>query len=148
MADWATRALGWLVDTGFSIAISIVGRIGGAIIGAVSGALGALISLLFGLVGLAYLVIQLVKQGNTGQTVGKKIVGLMVINESTGQPIGPGLSIVRYIAHIADVLTCFVGYLFPLWDPKRQTFADKIMGTVVVTVPKQPFNPQDLYTTT
>jgi len=27
-----------------------------------------------------------------------------------------------------------VGYLFPLWDAKRQTFADKIMTTVCLPV--------------
>ena len=27
---------------------------------------------------------------------------------------------------------CYFGWLFPLWDAKRQTFADKIIGTVVV----------------
>jgi hypothetical protein len=32
-----------------------------------------------------------------------------------------------------DSIICFVGYLFPLWDPKRQTIADKIMTTVVTT---------------
>lgn len=26
-----------------------------------------------------------------------------------------------------------IGYLFPLWDHKRQTFADKILTTVVTT---------------
>jgi uncharacterized RDD family membrane protein YckC len=30
---------------------------------------------------------------------------------------------------------CYVGYLWPLWDDKRQTFADKILGTVVVERP-------------
>jgi hypothetical protein len=30
-----------------------------------------------------------------------------------------------------------IGYLWPLWDGKRQTFADKIVGTVVIR-PAQP----------
>jgi len=33
-------------------------------------------------------------------------------------------------AHIIDGLICNIGYLFPLWDAKRQTIADKIMSTV------------------
>ncbi|MDQ1539752.1 MAG: hypothetical protein QOH29_478, partial [Actinomycetota bacterium] len=28
----------------------------------------------------------------------------------------------------------YLGYLWPLWDSKRQTFADKILKTVVVNV--------------
>jgi len=35
--------------------------------------------------------------------------------------------------HIVDGLSLFIGYLWPLWDKKRQTFADKIMSTVVVS---------------
>jgi uncharacterized RDD family membrane protein YckC len=42
------------------------------------------------------------------------------------------MAFVRDIAHIVDSVICFVGYLFPLWDSKRQTLADKIVGTVVV----------------
>lgn len=33
-------------------------------------------------------------------------------------------------------MICNIGYLFPLWDPKRQTIADKIMKTVVINAPK------------
>ena len=50
----------------------------------------------------------------------------------TGQPIGGGMSFVRQLLHIVDGLPCYIGYLWPLWDDKRQTFSDKIMTTVVV----------------
>ncbi len=46
------------------------------------------------------------------------------------------MSFVRAILHILDALPCLIGYLWPLWDSKRQTFADKIMGTVVIDQPK------------
>ena len=36
-------------------------------------------------------------------------------------------SIVRQLAHIVDGIFCYVGYLWPLWDGKRPTLADKIM---------------------
>ena len=36
----------------------------------------------------------------------------------------------RQIAHYVDQFVCYLGYLWPLWDDKRQTLADKIMGTV------------------
>jgi uncharacterized RDD family membrane protein YckC len=147
LAEWPQRALGYLIDAAFAVAIVIVGIIVAAILGVVSSALGTLVGILIYLVAIAYFIVQLVKQGNTGQTIGKKIVGLKVLKEETGQPIGPGMSVVRYLAHIVDSLICYIGWLFPLWDAKKQTIADKIMGTVVVVVPKQPFNPQDLYTT-
>jgi hypothetical protein len=40
------------------------------------------------------------------------------------------MSVVRQLAHVIDTAICYIGYLFPLWDPKRQTIADKIMSTI------------------
>jgi uncharacterized RDD family membrane protein YckC len=76
------------------------------------------------------------KQGRTGYTVGKGVLGIKLIKQDTGQPMGAGLSFVRQIAHIVDAIPCYLGYFWPLWDSKRQTFADKIMSTVVIEQPK------------
>jgi uncharacterized RDD family membrane protein YckC len=73
------------------------------------------------------------RQGNTGQTIGKQIVSIKLIRELDGQPVGPGMSFVRQLAHFLDSLACYVGWLWPLWDAKNQTFADKLCGTVVVS---------------
>lgn len=72
-----------------------------------------------------------VRQGRTGQSIGKSILKLRLISVATGQPIGGGMAFVRDLAHIADG-PFFVGYLFPLWDARKQTFADKMVNTVVV----------------
>lgn len=72
------------------------------------------------------------RQGRTGQTVGKSALGITLISERTRQPIGAGMAFVRYLAHFIDQIPCYVGYLWPLWDAKRQTFADKILSTIVV----------------
>jgi hypothetical protein len=52
--------------------------------------------------------------------------------EATGQPVGGGLGIGRYFLHIVDSIPCYIGYLWPLWDAKKQTFADKLVKTLVV----------------
>ena len=70
------------------------------------------------------------RQGTTGSSIGKSIMKFKVVSEKTGQPIGFGMSIVRQLAHIIDGAICYIGYLFPLWDAKRQTIADKIMSTI------------------
>ena len=70
------------------------------------------------------------RQGTTGSSIGKSVLKFKVVSEATGQPIGFGLSVVRQIAHFVDAIICYIGYLFPLWDAKRQTIADKIMSTV------------------
>jgi uncharacterized RDD family membrane protein YckC len=77
-----------------------------------------------------------IRQGRTGYSIGKSALGIKLVGERTGQPIGAGLSFVRQLAHIVDSLPCNLGYLWPLWDRKRQTFADKIMNTVVLDQPQ------------
>ncbi|NMH98514.1 RDD family protein [Pseudonocardia sp. K10HN5] len=72
------------------------------------------------------------RQGTTGQSVGKKIVGTRLVTAATGQPVGFGLAIGRQLAHILDGLPFYLGYLWPLWDERRQTFADKVCNTLVV----------------
>ncbi|WP_264917167.1 RDD family protein, partial [Mycobacterium kiyosense] len=70
------------------------------------------------------------KQGTTGSSIGKSIMKFKVVSEVSGQPLGFGMSLVRQIAHLVDAIICYIGFLFPLWDKKRQTLADKIMTTV------------------
>ena len=61
----------------------------------------------------------------------KRAVGLRLLREQDGQVIGAGLSVARYFVHLLDSYS-IVGYLWPIWDDKKQTFADKILKTVVV----------------
>ena len=78
------------------------------------------------------------RQGKTGQSVGKSAMKFKVISEKSWQPIGFWLSLVRQIAHYIDQLICYIGYLFPLWDDKRQTIADMLMRTICVPRNMQP----------
>ncbi|MBA8795409.1 putative RDD family membrane protein YckC [Friedmanniella endophytica] len=74
-------------------------------------------------------------QGRTGQTLGKRVLKIRLINEANGAPIGAGMAFARDLVHYLDGVA-YVGYLWPLWDEKRQTFADKLLKTVVVDVPE------------
>jgi uncharacterized RDD family membrane protein YckC len=132
LASWGTRAVGYLIDAAGPVAVYIFCFI-----------LALAAHVLIVLAYLAGLGIQLwwaYQLGETGQTPGMRVMGIKCIGQSTGQPIGFGLAIVRALAHIIDGVICSIGYLFPLWDAQRQTLADKIMSTVVVTVPKQSFS--------
>ncbi|RDG35810.1 RDD family protein [Streptomyces corynorhini] len=81
---------------------------------------------------LAIFIWQVIQEGSTGQTVGKKVVGIRLLRESDGQPIGGGMAFVRTLAHFLDNIACYIGWLWPLWDQKKQTFADKVCSTVVI----------------
>ena len=72
--------------------------------------------------------------GTTGQSTGKRIVGTRLIDERTGEVIGGATGIGRYLLHILDALPFWLGFLWPLWDTKRQTWADKMVRSIVVTV--------------
>ncbi len=98
-------------------------------------AIGQLLQWAANLLGLAYLVWDYgYRQGTTGSSLGKSVMKIKVVSEVTGQPIGFGMSVVRQLAHFVDAIICFIGFLFPLWDAKRQTLADKIMTTVVLPI--------------
>ncbi|MEU9150822.1 RDD family protein [Streptomyces sp. NPDC048417] len=122
-ANWGQRFLGTLVDGLVFLVPYIL-----VIVGKDTPALAAIGGL--ALLGLA--IWQLIMEGRTGQTVGKKALGIRLVKEATGQPIGVGMAFVRRIAHILDSLACYLGWLWPAWDSKRQTFADKVCGTIVI----------------
>ncbi|WP_157953144.1 RDD family protein [Nocardioides allogilvus] len=89
------------------------------------------------IMGLAFFIWNsCIKQGRTGYSIGKGVMGIKLVKAETGQPIGAGMSFVRQLAHILDALPCYLGFLWPLWDAKRQTFADKVIGTYVIDQPK------------
>jgi uncharacterized RDD family membrane protein YckC len=120
-AAWPKRALGGLIDfVGPGIVAGLIGR--------GNSALGSLLYI----AALAWGLYNAYQGGATGQSVGKKVAGTRLLAEATGQPPGGGLGIGRYFVHILDALPCYLGFLWPLWDGKRQTFADKILKTVVV----------------
>ena len=80
---------------------------------------------------------RVIQQGRTGQSVGKSVMNIVLVSSSTGEPPGGGTAFVREVAHIVDGLL-YIGYLWPLWDGRRQTFADKIVGTVVAAPGQTP----------
>lgn len=153
---WFTRVLAWIIDY---VPAALITGIGYALLAAtrdcvtlgqseygdlfgdaysdaqVCGAstTGQASIVVFSLLTLAYVLWNYgYRQGRTGSSVGKSILGFRVVSEKTWQLIGFGPSVLRQIAHVLDSIVCYVGYLFPLWDAKRQTFADKIMSTVCV----------------
>jgi uncharacterized RDD family membrane protein YckC len=131
-ASWGTRVAATLIDSLLQIvpviALIILGVAMGNAAGGILIVLGYLAS--FGI----YIWNIVFRQGNTGQTVGKQWLSVKLIRESDGPVVGPGMSFVRNLAHILDQLPCYLGYFWPLWDAKRQTFADKVCSTVVIDV--------------
>jgi len=70
--------------------------------------------------------------GGRGATVGQRSLGLRLVDQNTGQPIGTGRAIGRYFASILSAIPCYLGYLWMLWDDQKQTWHDKMTSSVVV----------------
>ena len=122
-ANWGQRVGAYLIDYVPIFVLEIIGAI----------SRNTFVILLVGLASLAWWIYnRCLVAGRTGQSLGKRTLNLRLISENTGEPIGGGMAFARDICHILDSLACYIGWLFPLWDAKRQTFADKIISTVVV----------------
>ena len=89
-------------------------------------------------IGLAYFIY--FEGSPSGQTLGKRVLGIRVIDYATGGPLGYGKAFLRYIGRIVSGAVCVLGYLWMLWDKEKQTWHDKIAGTVVVPVSDYPVN--------
>jgi Mce-associated membrane protein len=89
---------------------------------------------------VALVVVLLALQGYTGATPGKRVVGIAVVRASTGRPVGLVTSALRVVAHLLDAIL-LIGYLRPLWDAKCRTFADSMVGTLVLQTRDAPLHP-------
>jgi uncharacterized RDD family membrane protein YckC len=96
-------------------------------------ALGLVFSLALGIGYFGYL-----EGSKSGQTVGKRAMGIRVIDYNTGGPIGFGRALIRYVGRIVSYVPCFLGYLWMLWDKEKQTWHDKFASDVVVPVSSYP----------
>jgi Mce-associated membrane protein len=66
----------------------------------------------------------------TGWSLGRSVFGIAVVRRD-GTPAGPLRLLLRDLAHVVDTLSVFVGWLWPLWDERRRTFADMLVRTEV-----------------
>lgn len=76
--------------------------------------------------------------GPTGQTLGKRGVGIRVIDFDNGGPIGYGRAFVRWIGRYVSAVVILLGYFWMLWDSEKQCWHDKFANDVVVPVDAYP----------
>jgi uncharacterized RDD family membrane protein YckC len=95
-----------------------------------------LASLLAVLIDFAYYVY--FEGGATGQTIGKRVLGIRVIDFNSGGPIGYGRALLRAVVEIFSGWILLLGYLWMLWDREKQTWHDKAATSVVVPVDAYP----------
>lgn len=69
--------------------------------------------------------------GATGQTPGKMIFGLRVV-QVTGEKMTFGIGFLRWVGYIISSIIFNFGFIWIAFDGKKQGWHDKIAGTVVV----------------
>ena len=158
VADFGPRLLGNLIDVGLTllgliptfIGIGVLiaaaptnvtydefgngtatgGDAGLAVVGGLLIALGALVSFAI------WLWNRVFRMGRTGQSVGKQVIGLRLLDEKTGRPIGAWMCFLRDLVSGIVNQVFYLAYLWMLWDPDKQTLGDKAVHSTVVVVPK------------
>ena len=70
-----------------------------------------------------------------GTTVGSLVFGLKVVC-TNGEPVNLMIALVRSLASVFSGLVLFLGFFWAGWDREKQSWHDKIAGTVVVEMPK------------
>jgi uncharacterized RDD family membrane protein YckC len=69
----------------------------------------------------------------SGFTPGKALLGLRVVR-SDGRPVNLGRAVLRLIAYLIAALPLFLGFIWILFDNRRQGWHDKIARTYVIYV--------------
>ena len=126
-ASFGQRLGAYLIDV---ILITIVELIVWAIS---NQAVASVVGLVAGLAYFTYF-----EGGETGQTLGKRALGIRVYDFAGGGAIGYGRAFVRYLGKIISSIPCLLGFLWMLWDKEKQTWHDKLATTVVVPVSDYP----------
>ena len=137
LANWPQRVGAYLIDdliAGIPAFLALI-LFSGSSSAETASAGAVLVSSLLYLLSLGiWIYNRAILQGRTGQSWGKQVLKLRLVRMADGQPMGGGMAFLRDLLHILDALLCYLGFLWPIWDARRQClFSDKIMNTVVLS---------------
>jgi uncharacterized RDD family membrane protein YckC len=121
-ADFVTRLIALIID-------AIIVGVPSVIIGLfVPQAVSILINLVIGVAYYTYF------WSSTGQTVGKMVMGLKVLSSESGQILTVQEAVIRYVCMIVSSIPLGLGFFWALWDPKHDTWHDKLAKTKVISI--------------
>lgn len=70
-------------------------------------------------------------EGLTGQTIGKKVLNIYVMDPGGGL-IGVPRAIGRYLMKIPSAIVLLLGFLWSIWEPRKRTWHDMVVNSIVV----------------
>jgi uncharacterized RDD family membrane protein YckC len=68
----------------------------------------------------------------SGQTLGKRVLGIRVVDDATGGSIGYARALLRFVVSGISFIALLFGYLSMLGDSAGQTWHDKAARSLVV----------------
>lgn len=74
----------------------------------------------------------------TQSTPGKKMMSAIIVDARTGNKPSTSQFIWRYFGYFVAAIPFFVGFLWIIFDKRKQGWHDKLAGTVVIKQPKPP----------
>lgn len=73
-----------------------------------------------------------------GQTAGNRLCDIRVVDGGTGDHLDHVRALLRWLMSYASGIALFIGYLWMLWDPTKQTWHDKVANSYVVKASHYP----------
>lgn len=73
-----------------------------------------------------------------GQTVGNRVCGIRVVDADTGGHLDHVRALLRWLMSYVSGIALFIGYLWMLWDPAKQTWHDRVANSYVVKASHHP----------
>jgi uncharacterized RDD family membrane protein YckC len=143
MAEWWQRLVAFVLDLVIlavpdTIIVSVITA--GAVSAGVTGP-GSLTPRVWEAIGVAFVLnlgyFSFLDGGHSGQTVGKRAVGIAVRDIDTGGALGAGRALVRrlfFFATYFGLILFVLNALSPLWDPRRRAWHDRIVRSCVVSL--------------
>lgn len=93
------------------------------------------LTMFFGLAAIGYIcgiLYHVLMVASSGQTLGRKLFGIRVVDAGTGRPPSLGKSVGRYFMSLVSGWFCNLGYFWALWDSEKRTWHDMVCDTRVV----------------
>jgi hypothetical protein len=70
-----------------------------------------------------------------GTTIGGIVMGIKVVR-TDGRPLGFAVALIRCLSSVFSAMALFLGFFWAGWSREKQSWHDKIAGTIIVKVPK------------